>query len=699
MEDPAIIAKGVTIANKLLADGVISPEHHSAAVAHCKRTGVRMEEILLESRAVPEADLLKNLAAMYGTKFISTEKLGKANVDRGTLEKINRKFAEKFGVVPVMFDAATNVLSIVTADPDNMDTLEQVQKATRARQVKPLVARPAAVKAALAKFYAGDAFAFIALEKKVREEAPNVGLELGMMFGDEPPPPKSAMGGGISMPPPKVMSTVSSPARGHARPILDLELPATQQAAPAQQQQQHQQQQPPQQQQQQLTTSEPFIETFNVLITLLENDRGDLRGHSAQVGRLVRKLGERIGLAPSDVNAMVVASHLHDLGKMAGYHLTLLNASEFEQARAAAQKTCALPTRLMQTAKLAPTTISALESMYERFDGGGFPIGMKGKEIPLGARVLSLVDTYLDLTQNPNNPFRKPLTATEACDVLAKYKASIFDPHLVDLFRTVVAGDDLRARILSDRRVALLVDPDPEETTVLELRMIEEGFDVRIARDGQQALKVLEKGEIEVVVSEIDFTHATPGASGPPPAPAGGGPADGLALLQLARKAPWGKDLPWLILTRRQERVDAQRSFELHVVDFVIKPAPTEVLVAKLKQSLDKRATAAPARGVSGSLAEMALPDLVQILWHGRKSGALRIRRALESGEIHFTEGKIVDAVWGKLRGEEAIYAMLTLAEGEFAMDPNFKTDAVVITTSPEALLLEGMRRLDEATM
>jgi CheY-like chemotaxis protein len=337
--------------------------------------------------------------------------------------------------------------------------------------------------------------------------------------------------------------------------------------------------------------------------------------------------------------------------------------------------------------------------MDERFDGGGFPIGMKGKEIPLGARVLSLVDTYLDLTTNPLNPFRKPLAATEACDVLAKYKGTVFDPHLVDLFRTVVAGDDLRARILSDRRIALLVDPDPEETTVLELGMIEEGFDVRIARDGQQALKVLEKGEIEVVVSEIDFTSSASDAGGQKPSAAGGGPPDGIALLQLARKTPWGKDLPWVILTRRQERADAQRSFALHVVDFVMKPAATEVLVAKLKQALDKRATATPGRGVSGSLAEMALPDLVQILWHGRKSGALRIRRGLESGEIHFTDGKIVDALWGKLRGEEAIYAMLTLTEGEFAMDPNFKTDAVVITTSPEALLLEGMRRLDEATM
>ena len=52
--------------------------------------------------------------------------------------------------------------------------------------------------------------------------------------------------------------------------------------------------------------------------------------------------------------------------------------------------------------------------------------------------------------------------------------------------------------------------------------------------------------------------------------------------------------------------------------------------------------------------------------------------------------------MWGKLRGEEAFYAMLRISDGEFALDPNFRAPEVVISASPEALLLEGMRRLDE---
>jgi hypothetical protein len=92
----------------------------------------------------------------------------------------------------------------------------------------------------------------------------------------------------------------------------------------------------------------------------------------------------------------------------------------------------------------------------------------------------------------------------------------------------------------------------------------------------------------------------------------------------------------------------------------------------------------------------MGLPDMVQVLFHGRKTGRLTIRAPSGTGEIHFTEGAIVDAVWGDLRGDTAFYAMLKLTDGDFALDPSFKATNRTINQSAEALLLEGMRRLDE---
>jgi response regulator RpfG family c-di-GMP phosphodiesterase len=302
-----------------------------------------------------------------------------------------------------------------------------------------------------------------------------------------------------------------------------------------------------------------------------------------------------------------------------------------------------------------------------------------GKDIPLGARLLAICDTYADLTRNAKNPFSKVLETEEACGVLARYAPSIFDPNLVELFKHTVSGDSLKARLLANRHLALIVDVDPEETTVLELRMIEQGFEVHVARSAEDALKQLKGGQIEVVVSEIDL-----------------GARDGLALLQEARQQPWGKQLPWVIMTRRTARQDADRAFELGADDYVTKPVSGDLLVTKLKQIMDRRGRVANARGVSGSLQEMGLPDIVQVLWHGRKTGSLKIHAPEGAGEIHFVEGQVYNALFGRKRGADAFYAMVALQAGEFAVDPSFVAPQRVIEESPEGLLLEGLRRLDE---
>lgn len=431
--------------------------------------------------------------------------------------------------------------------------------------------------------------------------------------------------------------------------------------------------------------SPQFIETLNVLVSLIENSRADLRGHSSMVARLTRKTCERIGLSPLQISTIVAAAYLHDLGKMGAYHLTALNVSEYEGHRIAAVKSADLPVHLMESVGLLPETTATIASMYERYDGEGIPNGAAGKDIPLGARILSVADTYADLTQNPRNPYRKILRPFEACEVLLQYRSTVFDPNIVDLFRQSTTGEDMRAKLLSDRHEALIIDPDPEETTVLELRLIEQGFEVKIARTVAQAKKLLAENEIQAVVSEIDVDA----------------PDAGLALREAMVKEGSARDLTWVILTGKTDRLVAQRAFDLGVDDFVLKPVSTDIFAAKLRQLIERRAatSGAGSRGVSGSLAEMSLPDMVQILWHGRKTCALKIQAQSSSGEIDFADGQVVNARWDAIRGEDAFYKMITLREGDFRLDPNFKPPATrVITASPEALLLEGMRRLDEAS-
>lgn len=215
---------------------------------------------------------------------------------------------------------------------------------------------------------------------------------------------------------------------------------------------------------------------------------------------------------------------------------------------------------------------------------------------------------------------------------------------------------------------------------MLELRLVEQGFEVRTVRSADEAKRIIETFEIHIVVGELDLPQG-----------------DGLALLAEVRKMPKGRDLIWVVHTRRSARADAQRAFELGVADFVAKPAPTDIFVAKLKALIDTRPrTAAAPRGVNGSLKEMGLPELVQVLFHGRKTGSLNVRRGEEAGEIHFEQGAIVHAMFGAKVGEEAFYAMLRLDDGDFEVDPEARATTRTINQSAEAMLLEGMRRLDE---
>jgi response regulator RpfG family c-di-GMP phosphodiesterase len=653
---PLPTAKVTNIGEVLVRANLIAPEQLAEAIAHARQDRIRLEEAVIDLGMLTEAVLLKGLSTFYQTQFVSSERLAKAAVDKPTLNLIPKEVADALGVFPVMFDAKTSTLSVVTADPADTEALRNVQATSQAKAVKAFVARPRAVKSAIARAYNGElgSFGWMDLEAQ------------GAIYGFD-----TVARGKIGESPRKT----SELAQTQPRAEMEIEQPRTR--AP----------QPPPPPPARAPAPDPattysldeVLELMNVFVGLIETERPDLRGHSSQVGRLTRRVCDKLSIPAKATASCVAAAYAHDLGKMGQYHLTALNVSEYEGHKVAAQKVVRTPVRWLEAVRLPAETAQAIEHMYERYDGRGFPDGLRGNQIPLGARILAVTDTYADLAQNPRNPFRKQLSPTEAFEVLNKFKDAVFDPQVVAAFQSIVMGEDLKARLLADRYVALLIDPDVAETSVLELRMIDQGFEVKIARSAEQAVEMLTEGKIDLVVSEIDLPQK-----------------DGLTLLAEARGASWGKDVAWVMHTKRQGRAEAQKAFEHGVIDFVNKPAAADVLVAKLKARLDRSRSQKGHQGLSGSLKELGLPDLVTALSNGRKTGALRITSPTLSGEIQFLEGAVVNATAGNRRGSTAFYALLSLGEGEFAVDPSVKPTERLITESTEALLLEGMRRMDE---
>lgn len=676
---------GFRILDKLRDDGRIDAIRYESLYHQTKRSGEAVQDALVDSGALSEADMLKFVAGMYQTRFVSTERLAKAEVDRALLDMVPRKVAERLGCVPVVFDRRAQSLSIVVADLEE-DVAKQVQLVAGVREVKPYIARPASIRAAIRKYYGNDASAFAKLLP--REAPPSTGIDPGFGMagagGSAPglavraPAPGAIEIGGLSgldleldrggAPPaaPPVVVPRKAPALG----VIPGDIPGlggssgtpdpsslgSFEAAP---------------------DFQSYLETVGVFVSLLEQSRAELRGHSTMVARIARKMTERLSLPSADRNAITLAAWLHDVGKMSSYHLTPLNVSRFDGHRLQAQRAHATPGRLFESAKLPETTKAALESLYERWDGQGFPKNLAGSQIPVGARILAMVETYADLVANPKNPYRRVLTHSEATDVVRQLAGQLFDPGMIDPLR-LAAASETHKRGLGNRSRVLVVEPDADESMVLELRFEERGYDVAAARSKTDALAQLEKASFDLVVSEVEL-----GAGG-----------DGFALAEALKARPTGAP-PVLFFTRRADRDSIARGFALGCADYIAKPAPPDVVLAKAGQALEA-SLRKKGGGLSGSLVEMGLPEVIQVLGQSRKSGRLEIVSGHQKGELWLEAGLVVHASFGKDSGENAVYAMLVLKAGDFVFDPSARTGHKTMSASTEGLLLEGMRRLDE---
>ncbi|MCP4196637.1 MAG: DUF4388 domain-containing protein [Proteobacteria bacterium] len=638
------------VAEKLLSSGVITKEKYEETTNRLKSQGGFIEELLIEAGAVDEETLLKSLANIYRTQYVSTEKLRHADISPKVLKMIPLKLAAKHTIFPILFDTKKQELAIVNYDVSNLEVEQAAAQASNIPRIRSYIARPAAIKAAINKHYRGDIHAFGHVGRTesptfqnlmdnyqrnvLDEEAMTVSLASESQGRDRMISVREMVDGA------KQVRTDSSP-----RSDVD---------------------------------GENVLEMMRVMVSLIESSREELAGHSVQTARFTDRLCRRIGLSDSETASIVMGALLHDLGKGSPYHLTPFNVAEWDGHRIAAQKRFENPERLVRTVNLSQTTIHAIRYMYERSDGQGIPDGKKGKEIPLGARIIAMADTYTDLISNPRNPFRRTLSTEEAMQCLQKAKGKVFDPNLVDLFGMTVAGDDIKRQLLTGAQTVLLIDSDPEQCAILDLQLTSKGFKVRTARTAEVALNLVKEIVPSIIISEIDLE-----------------PFDGFELKERLNEGEKEAEIPVIFFTNRTSSADVEKGFSLGAQDYLVKPSTADVVAAKITKYLAEKPNQTTG-GVSGSLKEMSLPDLVQILSHGRKSGQLKLTIGTHRGEIHFVSGEIHNAFFDKQRGQEAFFQMLKFKDGNFVLNPEFKASSREIEMTAEMLLLEGMRVLDE---
>jgi len=157
-------------------------------------------------------------------------------------------------------------------------------------------------------------------------------------------------------------------------------------------------------------------------------------GHSLRVSRIASQLARERGLAAKMVDQITTAALLHDVGKIHEDFAPLLR----KEARLDGTEKALMQTHPSRSAELVATISAfrgpieqAVRHHHENYDGSGYPLGLAGEGIPIGARVIMLADTMDAMTTD--RPYRKALTYDRVVEELRRYSGKQFDPLLVDV--------------------------------------------------------------------------------------------------------------------------------------------------------------------------------------------------------------------------------------------------------------------------
>lgn len=183
----------------------------------------------------------------------------------------------------------------------------------------------------------------------------------------------------------------------------------------------------------QQTQIERFMGMNLALTSLIDLKDHYTEGHSINVRELARGFAEYLALSAEQVQDIALAAQLHDIGKIGIPDSvlkkpTVLTPEEFAQVKRHPN----LGAGAIETVEDYGTIVSVIRHHHERFDGSGYPYGLKGKQIPFGSRVIALADTYDALIHG--RAYRDPVSRREAITLLRQGRGTQFDPDLVDPF-------------------------------------------------------------------------------------------------------------------------------------------------------------------------------------------------------------------------------------------------------------------------
>ncbi|MEW6408737.1 MAG: HD domain-containing phosphohydrolase, partial [Nitrospirota bacterium] len=182
---------------------------------------------------------------------------------------------------------------------------------------------------------------------------------------------------------------------------------------------------------------ELFLGTIKSLSEAIDAKSPWTRGHSDRVTEYSIKIGKELGLKDKELDDLRVAGLLHDIGKIGTYDILLdkaekLTDGEYEMVKKHPGKGVKLLEPIKQLKHITPW----IKHHHECYNGTGYPDGLRGEEIPLMARILTVADAFDAMTAE--RPYRETLSREKAIKELKKYSGTQFYPKVVEAFLKVI---------------------------------------------------------------------------------------------------------------------------------------------------------------------------------------------------------------------------------------------------------------------
>jgi putative nucleotidyltransferase with HDIG domain len=157
--------------------------------------------------------------------------------------------------------------------------------------------------------------------------------------------------------------------------------------------------------------------------------------HSARVAKMACALGSRLGMGEEELSNLEQAAIFHDIGKIkTPVHLKEERLSSAEKERMKSHPVDG--TEILQMAPFLHRYIPLVRAHHEWYNGEGYPDGIRGDEIPLGAQLIALADAYDAMTTD--RPYREALSPEEAIEEILQSRGRQFSPELADAFAKMV---------------------------------------------------------------------------------------------------------------------------------------------------------------------------------------------------------------------------------------------------------------------